>query len=75
MSVVGSRPKQRPCSSNCTTCDHSKERVDGWCYMFETAPEGRCYQHTGKKGPLTNLESLAKQAQQMSANNKEGGRG
>lgn len=72
MSVVGSRPKRRPCSSNCATCDHKKERVDGWCYMFREEPEGRCYLHTGEKGPLTDLEQLITQAQQISADSKEG---
>lgn len=72
MSVVGSRPKRRLCSSNCATCDHKRERVDGWCYMFREPPEGRCYQHTGEKGPLTNLESLIKQVQQMGAQGVKG---
>ena len=75
MSVVGSRTKRLPCSSNCATCGHKQVPDGGWCYMFKEPPEGRCYQHTGEKGPLTDLENLIRQAQLMSADSNEGAQG
>lgn len=67
MAIVGSRPKRKPCSSNCATCEHKAASGDGWCYMFKQEPEGRCYLHTAEKGPLTDLQQLIRRAQQMSA--------
>lgn len=37
-----------PCVSNCETCNHKKinDNPELHCYMFKTAPEGICAQHT-----------------------------
>lgn len=70
MSVVGSRPKRKPCTSNCATCGHQQASGDGWCYMFKDAPEGRCYLHTGEEKPLSDIQHLIRQTQLMTANKR-----
>jgi len=35
-------------ANNCGTCDHSRLKQGGHCYMFKVEPEGACMQHTAR---------------------------
>lgn len=41
-------PKQSN-PNNCATCDHKQNPDGGHCYMFRSAPNDACGQHTGRR--------------------------
>jgi hypothetical protein len=44
--------------NNCATCNHKRHPDGGWCYMFRSAPNTACAQHTGHRLTLHQVVQL-----------------